>query len=151
MAVATQAQTVTDALNKQLANFSILYVKLHNYHWFVKGHHFYELHEKFEEFYTEAASYIDEIAERILAIKGKPLATMRDFLQQASLTEATGNETADQMVKNIANDFTTIINELNQGIQAADNANDDPTADMLTNIRSSLEKHVWMLNSFSAS
>jgi starvation-inducible DNA-binding protein len=148
MVQGTATQTLTDSLNKQIANWGILYVKLHNYHWYVTGEHFYELHTKFEEFYTEAATYIDELAERLLALKGKPVATMRDFLQNASITEATGNETPQQMVQNIANDFNTTIEELKQGIEIANNANDDSTADMLTGIRTSVEKHLWMLNSF---
>jgi starvation-inducible DNA-binding protein len=150
MVQATATQSITDVLNKQIANFSILYVKLHNYHWFVTGNHFFELHVKFEEFYNEAATYIDELAERLLAIREKPVATMRDFLQTTSITEATGDETFQQMVQNIESDFNTIINELKQGIEIADSANDDSTADMLTGIRTSLEKQVWMLDSFLA-
>lgn len=140
--------TLTDSLNKQIANFSVLYVKLHHYHWFVKGDHFYELHTKFEEFYTEVATYIDELAERLLTLKEKPLAMMKDFLQQSSITEASGNETAQQMVQNIANDFSTIIQEVKQAIEIADNLKDDATADMLIGITKSLEKHLWMLNAF---
>ncbi|UFJ41160.1 DNA starvation/stationary phase protection protein [Brevibacillus humidisoli] len=147
---ATATQTLTDVLNKQIANCGVLYIKLHNYHWFVKGENFYELHAKFEEFYDEITGYLDELAERLLAINGKPLATMRDFLQRATITEATGNETPQQMVQNIANDFGTIISELKQGIQNSENENDQATADILIGMRSSLEKHRWMLTSFLA-
>ncbi len=141
-------QSVTEVLNKQISNFSILYVKLHNYHWYVKGEGFFELHTKFEEFYTEFATYIDELAERILAIQGNPVATMRDFLQQSSITEAKGNENAGQMVQEIANNFTILINEIKAGVEVAEQANDGPTADMLTHIQTNLEKHLWMLQAF---
>jgi starvation-inducible DNA-binding protein len=146
----TATQSVVDVLNKQVANFSVLYVKLHNYHWFVTGGDFYELHEKFEEFYTGAAKYIDDLAERILAINGKPLATMKDFLQTASISEAAGNETSEQMVQNVFNDFQTIVEEVKMGTETADKENDQPTADMLTHIRNHLEKQSWMLKSFLA-
>ncbi len=46
---------LTESLNTQVANFSVLYMKLHNYHWYVKGENFFTLHVKFEELYTEAA------------------------------------------------------------------------------------------------
>ncbi len=147
MAQAT-ATTVNSLLNRQIANWGVLYVKLHNYHWFVKGKHFYELHALFEKLYTEAAARFDVLAERLLALNGKPLASMRDFLQNASVTEASGNETTEQMVQAIANDFNTIISEMKEGIELANRANDDSTADILTGIRTSLEKHVWMLHSF---
>lgn len=151
MTTATMTQNVTDVLNKQISNFSVLYIKLHNYHWFVKGNNFYELHHLYEDFYNEMAKYIDELAERMLAVNSTPLATMRDFLQNSSITEATGNETSQQMVQNIANDYKVIINEIKQGIETATNSKDDPTADMLIGIRKSLEKHLWMLNSYLSS
>ncbi|MGX9706582.1 Dps family protein [Laceyella tengchongensis] len=143
-------QAVYEVLNKQVANWSVLYVKLHNYHWFVKGDQFFELHEKFEEYYTEAAGYIDELAERLLAIGGKPVATMKEYLSLASITEGMGNETAEQMVSNLIADFNTLVDELKQGIDIADQAGDESTADMLTHIRTSLEKHLWMLNAYMA-
>ncbi|GAB7387071.1 Dps family protein [Bacillaceae bacterium] len=134
--------------NKLLADLNVMYVKLHHYHWFVKGEHFFELHAKFEEFYTEIATYIDRIAERLLAIKGKPVATMKEYLQLASLAEASGDETPLQMVKNVAADFEKLIAELKEGAALAERENDGVTADLLTEIRGSLEKHVWMLQAF---
>ncbi|RBW68977.1 Dps family protein [Bacillus taeanensis] len=142
------SQPLEQILNKQIANWSVLYIKLHHYHWFVTGSHFYELHKKFEEFYNEAAAYIDDIAERLLAIGGTPLSTMQEFLEQASIHEADEHENAGQMVKNIIADFTIILNELKQGIENAAEEKDDPTADLLIKIRTALEKHIWMLKSF---
>ena len=66
--------TVTKQLNQQVANLSVLYVKLHNFHWFVKGQNFFQLHEKFEELYDEVTEIYDEVAERILMIGEKPVA-----------------------------------------------------------------------------
>lgn len=70
-------QDVVDVLNEQVANWTVLYTKIHNFHWFVKGPHFFSLHVKFEELYNEASEHIDELAERILAIGGSPVATMK--------------------------------------------------------------------------
>ncbi len=139
---------LTDILNKQVANWTVLYVKLHNYHWYVKGQQFFTLHTKFEELYNEAALHIDELAERLLALGGKPVATMSGCLQLASVQEASGNETAEQMVQSTVNDFKQIIGELKEGMNAAESVHDETTGDMLLAIHSSLEKHVWMLNSF---
>ena len=54
------------AMNKAVANYNVLYMKLHHFHWFVKGPEFFTLHEKFEELYDEVTGYTDEIAERLL-------------------------------------------------------------------------------------
>jgi starvation-inducible DNA-binding protein len=135
-------------LNKQIANWSVLYTKLHNYHWYVKGGQFFTLHVKFEEFYNEAGLHVDELAERLLAIGGKPAATMKEYLEISSIKEATGNETADEMVQSVINDFSIIIGELKEGMSYAGEKNDETTGDMLLAIHSGLEKHVWMLTAF---
>jgi starvation-inducible DNA-binding protein len=139
---------LTDIMNKQIANWSVLFIKLHNYHWYVKGNQFFTLHTKFEEFYTEASLHIDELAERLLAIGGKPVATMKDCLEMASVQEAMGTESAEEMVQSVSNDFSLLVGELKEGMSIADDANDEITGDMLLAIHSSLEKHVWMLKAF---
>lgn len=144
----TEKNAVIDVLNKQVANWTVLYVKLHNYHWYVKGSHFFTLHMKFEELYDEASLHLDELAERILALKGNPVATMKECLNQSTLKEANGNETAEQMVSQLVKDFEALIGELVSGMEEAQAGNDETSADMLLQIHTSLEKHVWMLQSF---
>ncbi|MDF2926085.1 MAG: Ferritin Dps family protein [Paenibacillaceae bacterium] len=139
---------LTKVLNKQIANWGVLFVKLHNFHWYVKGSQFFTLHVKFEELYNEAALHIDDLAERVLAIKGKPLAKLSDYLEVASVKEAAGTETASEQVAATIADFETIIAELKEGLKAAEEADDETTGDMLLAIHTSLEKHVWMLSSF---
>lgn len=141
-------EKLIDIVNKQIANWNVLYVKLHNYHWYVKGPQFFTLHTKFEELYNEAALHIDELAERLLALGGKPLATMKDYLAVASVHEAKGNEAAEEMVAEIVRDFETMIEELKAGMDYAGEIGDETTGDMLLGIHQSLEKHVWMLKSF---
>ncbi|MFD0712151.1 Dps family protein [Paenibacillus sp. GCM10027626] len=142
--------TLHNELNKQIANWSILYIKLHNFHWYVKGPQFFTLHAKFQELYEEAALHVDEIAERLLAIKGQPLARMSDYLKVSSIQEANNNETAEQMVDQLIADFSTVIQELKEAMAIADQAGDETTADILLAIHTSLEKHVWMLSAFNA-
>ncbi len=148
--VMTKAEPIARILNKQVANCSILFMKLHNYHWFVKGESFFNLHAKFEELYDEMAIHLDTIAERVLTIGEMPIATLKDMLANSSIKEAAGNETATQMVSQLIKDFETITKELTEAIESAEEANDQPTSDMLVGIRTSLEKHVWMFNAFQA-
>ncbi|MET3287711.1 UNVERIFIED_CONTAM: starvation-inducible DNA-binding protein [Brevibacillus sp. OAP136] len=143
-------QKTIETLNKQLANWSILYVKLHNYHWFVNGPQFFTLHELFESLYNEAGTNIDELAERILMIGGAPAATMKQYLQLASVQEAAGQESTDDMVKAIINDCRQVASESKAGMVTAAQEGDEISADMLKDIQAKLEKHVWMLNAFAA-
>jgi len=142
------SEQLTHVLNKQIANWSVLYMKLHNYHWYVKGGQFFTLHAKFEEFYNEAGLHVDELAERLLSVGGNPVATMKECLELSSIEEASGTETADEMVQSIINDFSIIIGELKEGMSLAGEVDDETTGDMLLAIHSGLEKHVWMLTAF---
>lgn len=141
-------QELIHAVNKQVANWTVLYVKLHHYHWFVKGHHFFTLHEKFEELYDEANSHIDVLAERILSIGGRPISTLKECLETASIQEAKGDETEDDMVREICEDFEKIIQEVQATMKLAENAYDQGTSDTLLSINGSLQKHVWMLKAY---
>ncbi|HEY8444415.1 MAG TPA: DNA starvation/stationary phase protection protein [Clostridia bacterium] len=132
-------------LNKEVANFAVLYTKLHNYHWYVKGKHFYTLHAKFEELYDAVTGYYDDVAERLLAIGGRPAATMKEYLSIASVKEASGSESTEEMLKTVISDFDTVIAELAQGIKAAEAVDDVVTADLLTGISKDLQKQNWML------
>lgn len=139
---------VIQAVNKQVANWTVLYTKLHNYHWYVKGRHFFTLHVKFEELYNEAATIIDEFAERILALEGKPVATLKECLELSSIQEAKGNEKEEDMVSQLHDDFSKIVDELQEGIEAAEQGEDAATADMLTEVKKSLRKHMWMFKAY---
>lgn len=139
---------VIEVLNKQVAEWTVLFTKLHNYHWYVKGPNFFSLHEKFEELYNEASVYIDDIAERILAIDGNPIATLQEALEWSEVKEAEKNLSANQMVEQLSKDFTTVIGQLEEGIQLAEKLDDEMTGDMLLGMVTSLEKHNWMLKSF---
>lgn len=148
MATMISTQSVQAVLNKQIANWGLLYIKLHNFHWYVKGSQFFTLHLKFEELYNEAALHIDELAERLLSIGGQPAATMKAYIELSSLKEASGNESATKMVEAVIEDFTILTQELKAGMQTCEEAQDETTSDMLLAIQTSLEKHRWMLQSF---
>ncbi|MQR94915.1 Dps family protein [Fictibacillus phosphorivorans] len=140
--------TIQEVLNRQVANWNVLFVKLHNYHWYVKGPHFFTLHEKFEELYNEAATNIDELAERLLVLKGTPVATMKEYLELATVEEAKSNETAKDMVQSIIKDFEHLIAEIKEGMEVTEREGDEVTHDMLLSVRESLAKHNWMLRAF---
>ena len=144
----SKEKTVADTLNRQVANFSVLHMKLHHFHWYVKGEHFFTLHLKFEELYKEAALHLDTIAERMLSQRALPAATLAETMELSSLKEATGEEDAQQMIQTLADDFEVICNELTEGISLAEENDDQPTADLLVHIRTSLEKHRWMFEAF---
>jgi len=135
-------------LNKQVATWSVMYTKLHNFHWYVKGPQFFTLHAKFEELYNEATLHMDEIAERLLTLGGQPVATLKEHLELSDVTEATGKENDKQMVETVVKDFDKIMKSLKKGMDEAAKDEDDMTEDLLNAVYQSIEKHQWMLNAF---
>jgi len=144
-------QKLINYLNQLLSNYFVMYVKLHRYHWFVQGRHFFALHEKFEEMYNMFADDIDKIAERILMIDGKPLAIMEKYLKETTLEEATADDKENEMISRLKKDYEQIINEIKQeGLPLAEENKDEPTVDMLISLQGKLEKYVWMLTAYQA-
>ncbi|WP_258525599.1 Dps family protein [Paenibacillus sp. YN15] len=139
---------VLESLNQQVAEWTVLYMKWHHFHWYLTGENFFTLHEKFEQLYNEAALNLDELAERMLALDGAPASTLKECLSLAAVKEATGKESPDQMVESAWKDLEYIAGELSKGIELADEHKDDPTADMLTGLKGKVEKHIWMLKSY---
>jgi starvation-inducible DNA-binding protein len=144
----TQTLTLEQVMNQQLANWNVLYTKLHRFHWYVKGPQFFTLHAKFEELYEEAAGTIDELAERLLITGGMPISTLREYIEYSTVEETTDILTAEEMVQAIVNDFSRLISELKTGKEAAEQENDEVTSDMFTELIEKLSKHNWMLTSF---
>ncbi|MFY3792188.1 Dps family protein [Ureibacillus sp. MALMAid1270] len=135
-------------LNELVATWSVLYTKLHNYHWYIKGKDFFTLHAKFEELYNEVTLNLDEVAERILTKGGKPVATLKEHLELSHVQEASGNETSEEMVQTIIDDFKKVMKLLKESMNQAAEDGDERTEDMLNATYQSLEKHNWMLTAY---
>lgn len=135
-------------LNELVATWSVLYTKLHNYHWYVSGPSFFTLHTKFEELYNEVTLNLDDLAERILSRGGKPVATLGEHLKLSIIEEASGEEAAEEMVEVTVADFKKIMDAVEKGMELASEAGDDRTEDLLNAQYQSLEKHSWMLSAF---
>ena len=141
-------QKLNIELNHLVSTCSVLYTKLHNYHWYVTGNAFFTLHEKFEELYNEVTLNLDEIAERILSKGGKPVATLKEHLELSYIGEATGKESTIQMVETTISDFEKLMKALNSTMEIAAEEGDDRTEDLLNAMYQSIEKHAWMLKAF---
>ncbi|MBS4750005.1 DNA starvation/stationary phase protection protein [Granulicatella sp. zg-ZJ] len=132
-------------LNELVGNLGVLYIKLHQHHFYVKGEAFFRLHQKFEDYYNEVHEQLDEVAERLLMIKGKPVSTLAEFLEVSSIKEApyTKEKSQIEMVKEVVEDFKVIVSLLEKGIDATEG--DHVSQDMLIGIKGFYDKELWML------
>lgn len=146
--MAKSNEEVVKVLNQQVANWTVAFTKLHNFHWYVKGPNFFSLHTKFEELYDEASQYIDDLAERILATGGNPVATLKESLDLSIIKEADKGYKAEEMVEELSQDFDNVSKQLEEAIEVASNADDDVTEDMFIGMQTNIDKHNWMLKSY---
>lgn len=147
---AKETDKISTALNDLLANYSVHYQKLRNYHWNVKGSDFFDLHEQFEAQYNEALQHIDEIAERIRIFQETPLSTMKDYLEVSEIKETSSNLESDLMVREILSDYTILLKYMFNVVEVAVAQEDSGTEEMVKRFINTKEKHHWMLTAFLA-
>ena len=143
-------EAIAEGLSRLLADSYTLYLKTHNYHWNVTGPLFNALHLMFEEQYTELAAAVDEIAERIRALGIKAPGSYVEFSRLTSIVEGSGEESAEEMIRQLATGQETVVRTAREVFPAADAAHDEPTADLLTQRMQIHEKNAWMLRSMLA-
>ena len=145
-----EVDKITHALNSVLANYSIHFQKLRNFHWNVKGSDFFDLHIEFESQYREALEHIDEIAERIRIFGETPFSTMQEYLRHAEIKEATTQLTSDLMIRELLNDYRVLLQYLAAVIEIAAEQYDAGTENMTKSFIKKIEKHHWMFTAFLA-
>lgn len=135
-------------LNILLADYELFYQNLRGLHWNIKGKTFFELHMKFEEFYRDAATKIDEIAERILTLEGKPLHTYSDYLKTTEIKEEKNIADGTKGIEIVVKNFSTLIKKEREILSLASEAEDEGSLNLMSDYISQTEKTLWMLNSY---
>ena len=141
----SQRQTIAEGLSKVLADSYSLYLKTHKFHWNVEGPMFRTLHLMFEEQYTELATAVDEIAERIRALGFPAPGSYSEFAKLTSIPDGQSSNDAPAMIRELVEGQETVIRTCRELFPAVDEANDEPTADLLTTRMQTHEKTAWML------
>lgn len=142
-----QRVRIADGLSRLLADSYTLYLKTHNYHWNVTGPQFNTLHQMFETQYTELATAVDEIAERIRSLGVRAPGSYGEFAKLTSIEEGSGEESAEEMTRQLVLGHEAVARTARETFGAADEAGDEPTADLLTQRMQIHEKTAWMLRS----
>jgi starvation-inducible DNA-binding protein len=138
---------IAHGLSQVLADTYTLYLKTHNFHWNVTGPMFTTLHELFEQQYTELATAVDQVAERIRTLGFPAPGSYKQFAELSSVAEETGVPRAESMIAQLVEGHETVAKTARSVFPVADGANDQPTADLLTQRMQVHEKAAWMLRS----
>ncbi len=138
---------IADGLSALLADSYTLYMMTHNFHWNVTGPQFNSLHTMFMNQYTEQWNALDIIAERIRALGFPAPGTYKEFVKLASIQEVEGVPKANDMIRHLVAAQEATARTARRLFPVVDAANDQPTADVLTQRIDVHEKTAWMLRS----
>lgn len=141
---------IGQGLSRLLADTYTLYLKTHNFHWNVTGPMFNTLHLMFEQQYDELALAVDAIAERIRALGFPAPGSYKQFSELTSIPEEAGVPSAEEMIRQLVKDQETVVRTARSIFPVVDKANDEATADLLTQRLQIHEKTAWMLRSLLA-
>ena len=134
-------------LSHLLADSYTLYLMTHNFHWNVTGPMFNTLHTMFMDQYTELWNSLDVIAERIRALGHFAPGTYREYAELSSIREPETVPNALDMVAMLVKGNEAVAKTARKAFDSAEEANDQPTADLLTQRLDVHEKAAWMLRS----
>ncbi|MEW6706368.1 MAG: Dps family protein [Pseudomonadota bacterium] len=139
---------IAQGLSKLLADTYTLYLTTHNFHWNVTGPMFNTLHTMFMQQYTELWNAVDPIAERIRSLGHAAPGSYQQFGSLSSLKDAPATPPkAMEMVRILVEGHEAVARTARGVFPAADKADDQPTADLLTQRLDVHEKTAWMLRS----
>lgn len=144
----TVANAVSEQLNQLLADYQIYYQNLRTLHWYAKGRTFFALHSKFEEYYNEASEVVDELAERVLMLGGKPTHSFAQYIQTSRLTETEAISDGTAAVNVVLANSQQLLNAVKETFKLAGDAGDEGTVALLSGLIGNTEKRIWMLKSF---
>ena len=140
-------KAIADGLARVLADSYALYLKTHNFHWNVTGPMFQTLHTLFMEEYTEQWNALDLIAERIRALGHPAPGSYKQFAKLSSIPDEEGVPAAHEMIGQLVEAQEAVARTARSVFPLAEQAGDQPTADLLTQRLQVHEKNAWMLRS----
>jgi starvation-inducible DNA-binding protein len=138
-------ENIAEGLKRLLADSYTLYLQTHNFHWNVTGPQFRELHLMFEEHYTELATAVDDIAERIRTLGIAAPGTYKSFAQLSSIEEVEGVPAAAEMIVTLTEGHEQVVKTCREVLKKAQDADDESTASLVGDRMVVHEKTAWML------
>lgn len=143
------SKDLLNKLNEYLANQQVMYIKLHNLHWYVKGRSFFTLHAKLEELYNQTAQVMDDVAERLLALGGSPVASLKEALTISSVKELEDVPiSSDDTIKSLISDVEYWIRDTREIVKLSEENDDGATADQFNGYLAEYQKLLWMLKAY---
>lgn len=145
----TSINNLYEEMNTYLADEIVLGMKIHNFHWFLKGDGFFPIHAELDHFYEASQERVDEVAERILTIDAKPIPSLQAALDASSIEELGADWiSAKEGFEKLIVDFEHMNRSAIRLVKLAEEVEDPATADYFTSVSAELGKNLWMFKSY---
>lgn len=134
-------------LNLFLSNLVVEYHKLQNFHWYIKGKDFFQVHAKLEELYNHINTSIDEVAENLLMIGGKPVGSLKEVLTIAQIEEAEDKAIKSKDIfSEVLDDFEYLLDQAIDIKVNADEENNYLISALMDDYIKQFKKSIWMIS-----
>ncbi|MGD9650387.1 MAG: Dps family protein [Dongiaceae bacterium] len=140
-------QAVIKALQHVFADSFSLYYKTHSAHWHIEGPQFFTLHQFFETLYKDIWGALDTIAEHLRSRGAEVALSMETIVKESHIEGFAEIIEAQDMLQSLIEDQEHMIEELHKGIQLAQKAGDEASADLCVERLREHEKQLWMIRS----
>lgn len=143
-----ETEEIANDLNILLSSFQVYYQNLRGIHWNIRGKRFFDLHVKFEELYNDAQLKIDQIAERILTIGGKPLHTFQDYIENNKLKVGKNVSNDEEAVNLVVTSLSELLPLERNLLTKSGDISDEGTNSMMSDFIQEQEKTIWMMKAW---
>lgn len=138
---------LNEKINLLLSDLVVEYHKLQNFHWYVKGNDFFQVHAKLEELYDGINESIDEVAENLLMIGGQPLGNLKSFLATSKIEEQDAKYVCSKCVfDSVLKDFIYLESSCVEIKKLADEKEEFLISAAMDEQIKYFKKAIWMIN-----
>lgn len=145
---AAASALISQKLNELLANYQVFYMNTRGFHWNIKGENFFELHQKFEELYTDLQIKIDELAERVLTLGHVPLHSYTEYTKVSTIKEVVNVSSGKAAIREILAAYAILLPLQREILQTSGDSNDEGTNALMSEYIGEQEKLVWMYSAY---
>ena len=140
-------EDILNNLNTFLSDLNVFYRKLQNYHWNIKGKDFFTIHAKLEEYYDEVNKSIDEVAENLLMMGGKPVGSLKKMMELSVIEEAEDESIKSKHIfKEVLKDFSYLLGLVKEIKVLADEESNYLISALMDEYIKQFSKSIWMIN-----
>jgi starvation-inducible DNA-binding protein len=142
--------SVIDSMNILLSTLMVFQANSKAYHWLITGDEFFVLHSKFEELYNFLSDNADKIAERILALRGRPLIGLTSYLKHSQIKETPAPEDDEEIIEEILSSLEEVVQVCKKVKEACKITEDQETEDQMIEFIFEMQKMMWMYRAYLA-